>query len=59
MYHKIKVNELPDDVLWTIWNFCIVSADKAPGSLDFCHHVGVDFASSSSAVFQGDDLRSN
>ena len=32
-------------VLWTIWNFSMISAEKAPGSFDFCHHRGVDFAS--------------
>ena len=33
------------NVLWTIWNFSMVSAEKVPGSFDFCHHRGVDFAS--------------
>ena len=32
-------------VLWTIWNFLMISAEKGPGSFDFCHHRGVDFAS--------------
>ena len=32
-------------VLWTIWNFWMISAEKVPGSFDFCHHRGVDFAS--------------
>ena len=32
-------------VLWTIWNFLKISAEKVPGSFDFCHHHGVDFAS--------------
>ena len=32
-------------VLWTIWNFSMISAEKVPGSFDFCHHRGVDFAS--------------
>ena len=32
-------------VLWTIWNFLVISAEKVPGSFDFCHHHGVDFAS--------------
>ena len=32
-------------VLWMIWNFSITSAEKVPGSFDFCHHRGVDFAS--------------
>ena len=32
-------------VLWTIWNFSMISAVKVPGSFDFCHHRGVDFAS--------------
>ena len=31
--------------LWTIWNFSMISAEKVPGSFDFCHHRGVDFAS--------------
>ena len=31
-------------VLWMIWNFSMISAEKVPGSLDFCHHRGVDFA---------------
>ena len=31
--------------LWTIWNFSMISAEKVPGSLDFSHHRGVDFAS--------------
>ena len=30
-------------VLWTIWNFSMISAEKVPGSFDFCHHRGVDF----------------
>ena len=33
------------NVLWTTWNFSMISAEKVPGSLDFCHHRGVDFAS--------------
>ena len=33
------------NVLWTIWNFSMISAEKVPGSFDFCHHRGVDFAS--------------
>ena len=32
-------------VLWTIWNFSMISTEKVPGSFDFCHHRGVDFAS--------------
>ena len=32
-------------VLWTIWNFSMINAEKLPGSFDFCHHCGVDFAS--------------
>ena len=33
-------------VLWTIWNFSMISAEKVPGSwFDFCHHRGVDLAS--------------
>ena len=33
-------------VLWTIWDFSMISAEKVPGSwFDFCHHRGVDFAS--------------
>ena len=32
-------------ILWTIWNFSMISAEKVPGSFDFCHHRGVDFAS--------------
>ena len=32
-------------VLWTIRNFSMISAEKVPGSFDFCHHRGVDFAS--------------
>ena len=32
-------------VLWTIWNFSMISAGKVLGSFDFCHHRGVDFAS--------------
>ena len=33
-------------VLWKIWNFSMISAEKVPGSwFDFCHHRGVDFAS--------------
>ena len=32
-------------VLWTIWNFSMISAEKVLGSFDFCHHRGVDFAS--------------
>ena len=32
-------------VLWTIWNFSRISAEKVPGSFDFCHHRRVDFAS--------------
>ena len=33
-------------VLWTIWNFSMISAEKVPGSwFDFCDHRGVDFAS--------------
>ena len=32
-------------VLRTIWNFSMISAEKVPGSFDFCHHRGVDFAS--------------
>ena len=32
-------------VLWTMWNFSMVSAEKVLGSFDFCHHRGVDFAS--------------
>ena len=28
----------------TIWNFSMISAEKVPGSFDFCHHRGVDFA---------------
>ena len=32
-------------VLGTIWNFSMISAEKVPGSFDFCHHGGVDFAS--------------
>ena len=32
-------------VLWTNWNFSMISAEKVPGSFDFCHHRGVDFAS--------------
>ena len=35
------------NVLWTIWNFSMVSAEKVPGSLEFCHHRGMDFTSSS------------
>ena len=33
------------NVLWTIWNFSMISDEKVPGSYDFCHHRGVDFAS--------------
>ena len=33
------------NVLWMIWNFSMISAEKVPGSFDFCHHRGVDFAS--------------
>ena len=32
-------------VLRTIWIFSMISAEKVPGSFDFCHHRGVDFAS--------------
>ena len=32
-------------VLWTIWNFLMINAEKVQGSFDFCHHRGVDFAS--------------
>ena len=32
-------------VLRTIWNFSMISAEKVPGSFDFCHHREVDFAS--------------
>ena len=32
-------------VLKTIWNFSMISAEKVPGSFDFSHHHGVDFAS--------------
>ena len=32
-------------VLWTSWNFSMISAEKVPGPFDFCHHRGVDFAS--------------
>ena len=32
-------------VLWTICNFSMISAEKVPGSFDFCRHPGVDFAS--------------
>ena len=32
-------------VLWTIWNFSMISAEKVPGSFDFCHSREVDFAS--------------
>ena len=32
-------------VLWTIWNFSMISAEKVPELFDFCHHCGVDFAS--------------
>ena len=32
-------------VLWTVWNFSMISAEKVPGSFGFCHHRGVDFAS--------------
>ena len=32
-------------VLWKIWNFSMISAKRVPGSFDFCHHRGVDFAS--------------
>ena len=32
-------------VLWTICNFSMISAEKVPGSFDFGHHCGVDFAS--------------
>ena len=32
-------------ILWTIWNFSMISAEKVSGSFDFCHHRGVDFAS--------------
>ena len=31
-------------VLRMIWNFSMISAGKVPGSFDFCHHRGVDFA---------------
>ena len=31
-------------VLWTIWNYSMVSTEKVPGSFDFSHHRGVDFA---------------
>ena len=40
-------------ILWTIWNFSMIRAEKVPGSFDFCHHRGVDFACKS------DDLSSN
>ena len=33
------------NVLWTIWNFSMISDEKVPGLYDFCHHRGVDFAS--------------
>ena len=33
----------------------MVSAEKVPGSLDFCHHRGMDFTSSST-VCKSDDL---
>ena len=32
-------------VMWTIWNFSMISAEKVLGSFDFCNHRGVDFAS--------------
>ena len=32
-------------ILWTIWNFSMISAEKMLGSFDFCHLRGVDFAS--------------
>ena len=32
-------------VLWTIWNFSMISAKKGPGLFDFCHHRGVDLVS--------------
>ena len=32
-------------VLWTIWNFSMISVEKVPGSFDFCHHRGVDLVS--------------
>ena len=32
-------------VLWTIWNFLMINAEKVQGSFDFCHHRGEDFAS--------------
>ena len=32
-------------LLWTIWKFSMISAEKVSGSFDFCHHRGVDFAS--------------
>ena len=32
-------------VLWTMWNFSMISAEKVPGSFDSCHHRGLDFAS--------------
>ena len=31
--------------LWAIWTFSMISAGEVPGSFDFCHHRGVDFAS--------------
>ena len=43
------------NVLWTIWNFSMVSAEKVPGSLDFCHHRGMDFTGSST-VCKSNDL---
>ena len=36
-------------VLWTIWNFSMVSAEKVPVSLDFCHHRGSEWISPAQA----------
>ena len=44
-------------ILWTIWNFSMIRAEKVPGSFDFCHHRGVDFARRTAC--KSDDLSSN
>ena len=45
-------------VLWTIWNFSMISAEKVPGSFDFCHRRGGGFRQLSTAC-KSDDLSSN
>ena len=48
------------NVLWTISNSSMVSAEKVPGSFDLCHHcgAGVHFASLSTTC-KSDDLSRN